>query len=201
MEIGEVLRKKRKAAGLTQEQVANALGITAPAVNKWEHGLSCPDLALLPALARLLRTDPNTLLSFQEKMTDREITFFTNQVAEKIQMEAFTDGFALAMDKLREYPHCIRLRSALAMVLDGALMITDLPESEKEPYHEQIKALYEQIAQSDDPALANPAKYMLASQYLQQDDYGYAQELLDQMPDVDTTDKRTVQADLYIKQG
>lgn len=77
MKIGEVLREKRKAAGLTQEQVTNALGITAPAVNKWERGLTCPDLTLLPVLARLLKTDPNTLLCFQENMTDREITLFS----------------------------------------------------------------------------------------------------------------------------
>ena len=70
MEIGEVLRERRRAVGLTQEQVANALGITTPAVNKWARGLSCPDLTLLPVLARLLKTDPNTPLCFQETMTD-----------------------------------------------------------------------------------------------------------------------------------
>jgi transcriptional regulator with XRE-family HTH domain len=40
MAMAEVLRDKRKALGLTQEQVANYLGITTPAVNKWEKGVS-----------------------------------------------------------------------------------------------------------------------------------------------------------------
>ena len=40
--------------GLTQEQVAQALGVSGPAVNKWERGACCPDLALLAPLARLL---------------------------------------------------------------------------------------------------------------------------------------------------
>ena len=66
MEIAQLLREKRNALGLTQEQVADRLGVTAPAVNKWEKGLCCPDLALLPVLARLLKTDPNTLLGFRE---------------------------------------------------------------------------------------------------------------------------------------
>ena len=50
--------------GLTQEQVATALGVSAPAVSKWERGESFPEIPLLPALARLLGTDLNGLLSF-----------------------------------------------------------------------------------------------------------------------------------------
>ena len=54
MEIGSVIREKRTAQGLTQEQVATALGVSAPAVSKWERGESFPEITLLPALARLL---------------------------------------------------------------------------------------------------------------------------------------------------
>ena len=38
MPISDVIREKRKAIGLTQEQMAERLGVTAPAVNKWERG-------------------------------------------------------------------------------------------------------------------------------------------------------------------
>ena len=70
MEIGSVIREKRTAQGLTQEQVATALGVSAPAVSKWERGESFPEITLLPALARLLGTDLNGLLSFQQEMGD-----------------------------------------------------------------------------------------------------------------------------------
>lgn len=40
MTVGEVIREKRKELGLTQEQVARRLGVSAPAVNKWEKGVS-----------------------------------------------------------------------------------------------------------------------------------------------------------------
>lgn len=40
MNIGSVIRKYRKEAGLTQEEMADRLGVTAPAVNKWENGVS-----------------------------------------------------------------------------------------------------------------------------------------------------------------
>lgn len=40
MEMGEVIRQYRKKKGLTQEELAKRLGVTAPAVNKWEKGVS-----------------------------------------------------------------------------------------------------------------------------------------------------------------
>ena len=54
MRINEIIKERRLAKGFTQEQIANYLGVTAPAVNKWEKGTSCPDIVLLPALARLM---------------------------------------------------------------------------------------------------------------------------------------------------
>lgn len=38
MQIGEVIRTYRKKQNLTQEEMAKRLGVTAPAVNKWENG-------------------------------------------------------------------------------------------------------------------------------------------------------------------
>lgn len=40
MRIGEQIKNYRKKAGLTQEQMASYLGVTAPAVSKWESGVS-----------------------------------------------------------------------------------------------------------------------------------------------------------------
>ena len=80
MKINEIIREKRKALSLTQEQIADFLGVSTPAVSKWEKGAAYPDITLLPALARLLKTDLNTLLSFQEDLTDIEIENFVNDL-------------------------------------------------------------------------------------------------------------------------
>ncbi len=40
MQIGKTIRKYRKEKGITQEEMANRLGVTTPAVNKWEKGVS-----------------------------------------------------------------------------------------------------------------------------------------------------------------
>ena len=57
MKINDIIKKKRITLGMTQEQVADYLGVSTPAVNKWEKGGCYPDITLLPALARLLKVD------------------------------------------------------------------------------------------------------------------------------------------------
>ncbi|WP_454389170.1 helix-turn-helix domain-containing protein, partial [Streptococcus sp. Marseille-Q8145] len=64
MHLNQIIRTKRLAAGLTQEALAQKVGVTSPAVSKWEKGISYPDITLLPILARNLNTDVNTLLDF-----------------------------------------------------------------------------------------------------------------------------------------
>lgn len=49
--LSEHIRSLRKARGLTQEQLAEALGVTAGAVYKWESRLSLPELPMLVQLA------------------------------------------------------------------------------------------------------------------------------------------------------
>ncbi len=60
--LGEVLRERRQTAGLTQEWVAEQLGVSRQAVNKWETGSAEPSTSNLLALAKLYGVDPGELL-------------------------------------------------------------------------------------------------------------------------------------------
>ena len=100
--IGEQIKNYRKTAGLTQEQVANYLGVSTPAVNKWEKGNTYPDISLLPALARLLKIDMNELFSFREELTEKEIGLFVNELS-KVSLDSFTKAFEMASRKIQEY--------------------------------------------------------------------------------------------------
>lgn len=60
--MGRRIAALRRQAGLTQEQVAERLGVTAQAVSKWENDVSCPDISLLPGLAELLGVSTDELL-------------------------------------------------------------------------------------------------------------------------------------------
>ena len=63
MTFGEKLNYLRKNAGLTQDDVAQHLGISPQAVSKWENDLSCPDIMLLPEIAKLYGKTVDALLS------------------------------------------------------------------------------------------------------------------------------------------
>ena len=106
MKINHIIREKRKELSLTQEQVAEFLGVSTPAVNKWEKGGSYPDITLLPALARLLKTDLNTLLSFQDDLSDVEIVNFVDELDKIVQENGYEIAFQMAIDKIHDFPTC-----------------------------------------------------------------------------------------------
>ena len=60
--LGEVLKRRRTECKMTQEFVAEALGVSRQAVSKWESGASDPSTANLIALAKLFSTTPEELL-------------------------------------------------------------------------------------------------------------------------------------------
>ena len=54
--IGDRIKYHRKRLGMTQEQLAERMGVSAQAVSKWENNLSCPDISVLPELAEVFGT-------------------------------------------------------------------------------------------------------------------------------------------------
>ena len=67
--FGRNLRHARKSVGLTQNQLAQQLGYSCKAVSKWESGECVAPAVLLPALAKCLRTDINTLLRVSDSIS------------------------------------------------------------------------------------------------------------------------------------
>lgn len=62
-QLGKRIAALRKQRGMTQEALAEALGVSAQAVSKWETDNSCPDISLLPKLAAELGVTVDALLS------------------------------------------------------------------------------------------------------------------------------------------
>lgn len=62
-QIGALLLQLRKEQGKTQEQVASVILVSAAAVSKWERGLGCPDVSLLPSLSQLFGVSLERLLA------------------------------------------------------------------------------------------------------------------------------------------
>ena len=65
--LGERIAYYRKAADMTQAELAEACSVTAQAVSKWENNLTAPDIALLPRLAQLFHITTDELLGAEPR--------------------------------------------------------------------------------------------------------------------------------------
>lgn len=212
--MNEVIRAKRLELGMTQEQVATRMGVSTPAVNKWERGVSYPDITLIPGLARLLKTDANTLLSFQDDITIERSLAIQRETDRLVREEGYDAGFRYAVDVMREYPSCDQLSCILTMYLDGALSLygtsgngsggkdAESVDSQEE-YRSTIDANYRRLASSVEPAVREMATGMLIAQAMQGENYARAQELVDTLPDaaLSAIDKEERQAAIYARTG
>lgn len=67
MAIGKRIAQLRKEKGLTQEELSQMMEVSAQAVSKWENDQTCPDIASLPKLAKILGVTVDELLSGKEE--------------------------------------------------------------------------------------------------------------------------------------
>ena len=63
VKVGKLILQLRREKGLTQKQVADQLNISNKTISKWERGMGCPDLSLLPELSDIFRVDLDQLLT------------------------------------------------------------------------------------------------------------------------------------------
>ena len=118
--LSENIRAHRRAHSLTQQQVADALGVTVGAVYKWEANLSAPDLTLLVELADLFDTSVDVLLGYHVKSNKQADT--AARLRECLQNRD-TDGLAEAEKALLRYPNCFDIvyQSATLYYLFGLM--------------------------------------------------------------------------------
>ena len=198
MNIGSVIKKYRKEAGYTQEEMANRLGVTTPAVNKWENGNSKPDIELLSPIARLLHISLDTLLSFQEKLTDFEIGEFIQKMDKMFSEEGYEKTYQWAVNTIKKYPNCTMLIWQIAVMLDSRRIIGECDNPDK--YDEQINAWYEIALNDEEEKIQHHAADSLFGFYLRKKDYAMAEKYLRYFSDYDPV-KKVKMGQLYMKQG
>jgi len=113
LEMKHTIKELRREAGLTQERLAQMLGITVAAVSKWECGESFPDITLLPEIADILGVSTDRLLGYDryERKTVPAIIDSADVAASEGNRNAAIDILARA---LARYPGNIPLTFHLA---------------------------------------------------------------------------------------
>ena len=79
LKTGEVICKRRKELGLTQNQLAGSLNISFQAVSKWENNSAYPDIEMLPKLAAVLHTTVDALLGYESAVTGYDKCYNTEE--------------------------------------------------------------------------------------------------------------------------
>ena len=104
--LSENIRAFRKQRRLTQEQLAEALGVTAGAVYKWEAGISFPELPMIVELADFFDSSVDALLGYEVKDNRLEATVKRLQ---EYRRSKDRDGLADAERALKKYPHSFQI--------------------------------------------------------------------------------------------
>lgn len=176
MTIGDVIKKHRKNKGMTQEEMAVFLGITTPAVNKWERGNTLPDITLLAPIARLLDITTDELLSFKDELSDKEINQYISNVQKDLEDKSFHEVFTSVKEKIEEYPNCEELIWKAAVLLDANRTATGLPN--KESYDNTIFRWFERCLLSKNEQIRNQAADSLFHMYFRKENYEKANQYL-----------------------
>ena len=73
LNLSNILVKKRKEKGITQDQLAAYIGVSKASVSKWETGQSYPDITFLPQLAAYFNMSVDELIGYKPQMTKEDI--------------------------------------------------------------------------------------------------------------------------------
>ena len=150
MTFGEIIRKLRRDADLTQERLAEILSISPQAVSRWETDMAMPDVSLLPALANLFDVTTDYLLGVdltKKKENIYKIEERANGEFELRTEEAWERGIQILRDGLKLYPENPDLKHTLALRLLCTHRIDK--EARKQDYLEMNRICEELLASPD----------------------------------------------------
>lgn len=175
--IGSTLRHLRKAKNVTQEELAEALGVTPQAVSKWENNAGMPDISLLVPLANYFRVSMDTLFGRDSTLTEEQVTALDSQIRDA-SIDPYTK-FERYNEALRSYPdHPILLRGVVTQAAravtsaatpqNSRLLTEGLRAAEQYLIHDNHSPYAVRIKESRIRLLAKAGHYAEATTYSQE---------------------------------
>ena len=198
MMLGKVIRKYRKERNFTQEEMAERLGVTASAVNKWEREVTCPDIALLAPIARLLEISTDTLLSYRENLTPKEIKELMEKTQKMLKETGYGEAFGWARKQMEQYPNCEELVLNMAACFEAYAITHEVPEAEKR--EREICALYQRLLESSEESIRMQAASGLVGYYRRKGQFKKAGTYL-QYFSIQNPERKRMQAQIYGETG
>lgn len=175
----DFIRELRKQRNLTQEQIAEAFGVSSQAISKWETGTSYPDISLLPIIADYFGVSVDYLLGHDTSKQKEAI----ERVCDHADMLLETQNYAHAIPLLREalvkYPGNEKLMYKLAWALSGT--VSEAPDN----YEEAILLYLRLLEISTDVGMRARVSRDLVYRYYTTENYEKASYYANSLPSFD----------------
>jgi len=111
--IGKTIKDLRKSRGMTQEVLAERIGVTAQAISKWENESGMPDLSQIVPLAHVFGVSTDTLLGTGDIKKNEDISEILERAQKKLTfpltVECLTDKYNVLLEGLKIYPNNFKL--------------------------------------------------------------------------------------------
>jgi len=160
--IARTIINKRKEKGITQEELANHIGVSSASVSKWETAQSYPDIVLLPQLASYFNISIDELMNYEPQMAKRDIAKLYSKLYEDLSNKPFDDVIEQCREAIKKYFSCF----PLLLQMGGFLLSAGATIGDSEKTYALIaeaKELFVRVKkESDDAELIRTALYMEA---------------------------------------
>lgn len=179
--IGENLKKLRKLKELTQEQLADILGVSFQAVSKWERGDSYPDIEMLPTIAEYFGITTDELMGMKEIRDTANAEKILEQQKENMSKGLIRENIELLAEAVKVHPNNYELLSQYAMNL--VFLAVDSKSEEYRRNNQKAADIAERIlAECTDPKIRNRVQAELCNYYLNSGEASKALEAADKLP-------------------
>jgi len=160
--IARTIINKRKEKGITQDDLANYIGVSKASVSKWETGQSYPDITFLPQLAAYFNISIDDLMGYEPQMTKEDIRKLYLELSADFAAKPFDEVISHCREIIKKYFSCFPLLFQI-----GALFVNYSAVSKDEGKMKSIIAEARELfirvkSQSDDVELAKQALCMEA---------------------------------------
>ena len=148
LKLHENIKRLRKEKNLTQEKLAEILGVTVGAVSKWENGNNTPDIVMLTMLASFFDVSIDVLLGYD--MASKKAEKIVENINLLVSERRFDEAEKLSRDAMSRYPHDFSVIYAAADVY----YVKALENQDKEDALKAIDLLtksLEYLSQNKDP--------------------------------------------------
>ena len=97
------LIRMRHKRNITQEQLADFLGVTKASVSKWENHQSMPDILLLPKLAAFFDVSIDQLMGYEPQLSKEQIQKIYQDLSEEFVSNSFTETMKKSQELVKKY--------------------------------------------------------------------------------------------------